>query len=512
MQGRTPNFNKLPLIVCLLMFFLTCVFHVSVSYFQIRHQKQFSNVLLNKAEHISADISSAINAASQISSRQCDTKTINKLRVILANYEYVHDLGLIRKGKVKCSANWGKLDKTTLLTQQLYNSSSGYDFAAEVAGVFPVETKYDVTKRDDIIAFTVNKPFKHIDELNKHFEFKIISKNKEYVFHHYETQYQFNSKTFLPTQQVETCSTQFSYCVVTENNRPGILYFPLYISVLIICMLGLISFLIAYSLSSYFDMQNSMEFRLRSAIKNAQLYLEYQPIIDVKTNKIIGVESLVRWKDEIHGQVSPELFLGVAEQLSLYPMLAYECATKALQELAPIMKTDHGFSVAINVNAYEIENPEFLDYLHQLCSEYELRNDQVKIEITERIGLPLTLLACFALKAKKYGFKIALDDFGTGVSNLVWLTEINFDVIKIDKVFTQSITDGVKQKMILAIMSLVSELNRTVIFEGVETVDEYNFIESHNEDYQIQGWYFYKSLSLQDLQNALVGNDNAQTL
>jgi EAL domain-containing protein (putative c-di-GMP-specific phosphodiesterase class I) len=79
-------------------------------------------------------------------------------------------------------------------------------------------------------------------------------------------------------------------------------------------------------------------------------------------------------------------------------------------------------------------------------------------------------------------------------------------------VFTQSITDGVKQKMILAIMSLVSELNRTVIFEGVETEDEYNFIESHNEDYQIQGWYFYKSLSLQELQNALVGNDNAQTL
>lgn len=66
--------------------------------------------------------------------------------------------------------------------------------------------------------------------------------------------------------------------------------------------------------------------------------------------------------------------------------------------------------------------------------------------------------------------------------------------------------------MILAIMSLVSELNRTVIFEGVETVDEYNFIESHNQDYQIQGWYFYKSLSLQELQSALVGNDNAQTL
>ena len=78
-------------------------------------------------------------------------------------------------------------------------------------------------------------------------------------------------------------------------------------------------------------------------------------------------------------------------------------------------------------------------------------------------------------------------------------------MIKIDKVFTQSISDELKQEMLLAIMSLITNLNRTVIFEGVETVEEYNFIKNYNDDYQVQGqgWYFYKSLPLTELLHVL---------
>ena len=107
---------------------------------------------------------------------------------------------------------------------------------------------------------------------------------------------------------VETCSTQFQYCIETYNNRPGLLYFPFYISALLIGLIGFISFLIAYSICSYLDKSHSMEFRFRKAIENEELYLEYQPILELKSNKIIGVESLIRWKDSVYGNVSPELF------------------------------------------------------------------------------------------------------------------------------------------------------------------------------------------------------------
>ncbi|MBD57651.1 EAL domain-containing protein [uncultured Pseudoalteromonas sp.] len=315
---------------------------------------------------------------------------------------------------------------------------------------------------------------------------------------------QVSDKRREPSKILEPCSYGFKYGNnIKEKNKAGLMGFPPYISVLLICLLTIISFLFIYSLISYLDLRRSIEFRLKRAIRKREIYLEYQPIVDVKTNKITSVESLVRWKDSIHGQVSPEQFLELAEQLSLYPILAKQCLTKMIAELGQLMNTDRRFSVAINVNSYEIQDPEFLDYLHQLCCKHKVNHEQIRIEITERIGLPLQEISCFALKAKTYGFKIALDDFGTGVSNLVWLTEINFDVIKIDKVFIQSIMDDEKQNMIVAIISLVTNLNRIVIFEGVETVEQYSFIRKYNKGYLVQGWYFYKSLSLAELLSEL---------
>ena len=505
MKGKTlkTNNNKQTIYIVFIMVFFIFSFHLIVSYLQLNYQKQFANSLLLKAESISSDLAASMRDVSAISPSQCDATTINELRIILSKYEYTHDLGLIFDDRVLCSANWGLLDAPFLLEGVFYHSPSGYQFAAKVGGIFPVPAKYDITKKDNVIAFTINQPFKSFDHLDKGFSYKIVSKNKQHTFHNYSSQYQLKNNTFLKSQVLEICSKKFQYCVETTNNRPGLLYLPLYVSALLICLIGLVSFLIAYSIISFLDKNHSIEFRLRKAIQSGDLYLEYQPIIELKNCKIVGVESLVRWKDAVHGNVSPELFLSIAEQLSLYSKLAYDSVKRAFIELSPILHRDPEFTVAINVNAYEIKTPEYLDRLNKLCDRYQIKPQQVKIEITERIGLPLKELSDFATRAKDFGFVIALDDFGTGVSNLVWLTEINFDIIKIDKILTQSITDEFKKDMVLAIMSLVSNLNRLVIFEGVETVEEYSFIKEYNSDHQVQGWYFYKSLSLTELHKVL---------
>ncbi|MEQ5873199.1 EAL domain-containing protein [Pseudoalteromonas sp. NFXS39] len=507
MQGKIfqLNNNKQTIYIVFIMLFFTLSLHLLISYLQVNHQKQFAESLLTKAENISNDIVASIQEVATLSPNRCDSDSINTLRIILSKYEYTHDLGLIFDGKVGCSANWGQFETPILFAREFYSSSSGYQFASKVGNIFPVPARYDITKKDNVIAFTINEPFKSFDHLEKGFSYKIISKNESHTFHNYKSEYQFKKDTLLNSQELKICSSKFEYCVETLNNRPGLLYLPIFISSSLICLIGLISFLIAYSVISYFDKNSSIEFRLRKAIKNGELYLEYQPIIELKNNKIIGVESLVRWKDAVHGNVSPELFLSIAEQLGLYSTLAYDLVKRAFAELSAILHRDPEFTVAINVNAYEIKTSEYLDNLYELCMGYKIKPQQVKIEITERIGLPLEELSNFATRAKHYGFIIALDDFGTGVSNLVWLTEINFDIIKIDKILTQSITDEFKQDMVLAIMSLVTNLNRLVIFEGVEVFEEYNFIKAFNPNHQIQGWYFYKSLPLTELNKALDG-------
>ncbi|MBB1469925.1 EAL domain-containing protein [Pseudoalteromonas sp. SG41-5] len=488
----------------LLLLLLICISHFGANYVQMLYQKKFTQSLISKAEEISSDISQSIYQTEAINPRRCDEETVNKLRILLTNYHYTHDVGLVKQNRIICSANWGILKEPVELNVDFFKGNTGFYFAQKVEGIFPIDAKYDIAKRNGIVAFTIQDPFKYFDQANKDFSFNITSIDGLYVFHQFDSEFQFDNEFNLLSQEVKSCSTKFGYCASVLNNRPGLLFFSTLTLTAVLLLLCVISFLIIYSFISYIERTNSIEFRLRNAIADESIYLEYQPILEVQSKQIIGVECLIRWKDEVYGQVSPELFLSIAEQLNLYPSMAFSSVQRAFKELSPFVIEKDDFSIAINVNSFEIQSSEYLPFLNEQCELYKISQKQIKIEITERIGLPLNELSHFALQAKRYGFTVALDDFGTGVSNLVWLTEINFDIIKIDRIFTQSITDPLKKDMLLAIMALFTNLNRIVIFEGVETQEQCEFIEKYNKCYQVQGWYFYKALPLDALKELIV--------
>nr|WP_242009744.1 EAL domain-containing protein [Vibrio furnissii] len=231
--------------------------------------------------------------------------------------------------------------------------------------------------------------------------------------------------------------------------------------------------------------------------------MEYQPIVVARDQRIKAVESLVRWEDSQYGRVSPELFIGIAEKLSLYPQLAYFIVERSISEMAPIMREHPDLALGINITAFELQDPHFLPYLDKLTTEYGIPNAKIKIEITERIDLPLLELADFSRDAKAMGFVVVLDDFGTGVANLVWLTEMDFDYIKVDRVFVNALNYDIKRNIVRPVMELLTNLNKQVIFEGVETEHEFNIIKDNYPDASIQGWYFYKSLPSSELRDVL---------
>lgn len=165
-----------------------------------------------------------------------------------------------------------------------------------------------------------------------------------------------------------------------------------------------------------------------------------------------------------------QTFIGIAEKLSLYPQLACFIIERSISEMAPIMREHPDLALGINITAFKLQDPRFLPYLDKLTTEFGIPNAKIKIEITERIDLPLLELAEFSRDAKAMGFVVVLDDFGTGVANLVWLTKMDFDYIKVDRVFVNALNYDIK--------------------------DSY-------PDASIQEWYFYKSLPSGELRDVL---------
>lgn len=475
----------------------------SLNKIQIYEQNSFARELLRSAESVSNEISFAIQEVSKYSLNECNEESIYVLKVISNRLNFVYDLGLLLNGRVVCTANWGRLKNPGNLPNDFYSIPAGLEFYSAAKNIFPIDMDLDVTRQSNIVAFTVPNAFQSFLDFNFEFSFEIKSSDLRHTFLSYESAYQNEDHFSFLSYNTILCSNIFNYCVHTYNARPGVFYYsPLALSFIVTVNL-MMSFLLWYSLFSFFDKRKTLDFRLKKAIFKQKLYMEYQPILSTRTNKIVGVESLIRWDDKFFGKVSPEVFLSMSEQLGWYPDIAWFTFNRAIKEMSGILKNDSTFTLAINVNSFEVQHKDYLPKLKRCVDENGVGPGQIKIEITERIGLPLEEISFFSRRAKELGFEVLLDDFGTGVANLVWLTEVDFDAIKIDKIFTRSLTNDLNRNIILSIVSLVVGLDKKIIFEGVELEEEYNIIKQYHEESYIQGWYFYKSMPIGEIEKIL---------
>ncbi|RUO24348.1 hypothetical protein CWE09_10760 [Aliidiomarina minuta] len=489
------------LAVCVVLLFAV---HSLTKDYQRAEQQQFSNSLLNHAELVSSQVMNAMRNAQDESISKCTAESLDQLRRIANQYLYVYDLGVVEADQVLCTANWGVFTTPSMLPDTYYGASSRFQLYSRAEGIFPVPLRLDITRGGSILAFTAEFSFQHFINQNRGFSYSLGMADQAHDFLNYQSRRQtigwperFNLSMFQLTTQ--SCSEIFRYCVQTKNNRAGILYFSAYFIAVIVVISLIFGFLVAYTIQSYLYKKNSMEFRLRRAIQTRLIYVEYQPILHAGTGKIVGVESLVRWNDAIYGKVSPEHFISIAENMGLYEELTFHVAGTSIEEMAPVLKRDSNFTLSINVSSFEVLCDEYLLFLKNKVKACGVPHNQLKIEITEKISVPLEALSAFSHKAKQCGFRVSLDDFGTGVANLVWLTEMAFDDIKIDRTFTQSLNDAFKDKMVLSIMAMVSDLHKQVIFEGVETQGELDVIVDRFSDAYVQGWYYYRSLSKEAL-------------
>jgi predicted signal transduction protein with EAL and GGDEF domain len=239
---------------------------------------------------------------------------------------------------------------------------------------------------------------------------------------------------------------------------------------------------------------------LKKALQNHGLSLYYQPQIDVKTEKIIGLEALIRWFTP-QGAISPGQFIPIAEETGLIveigEFVLYEgCKAAVAWANQGIL---HGH-VAINVSARQLMHHNFMNTLDTVIRQTGCNPSYIELEITESSILeqPEKMISMLQI-IKSKGFKISIDDFGTGYSSLSYLKNLPIDKLKIDISFIRNITHEPKnQTIVKTIIALAKGLGMSVLAEGVESTEERAFLKTHEVD-SIQGFYYYKPISADDI-------------
>lgn len=244
-----------------------------------------------------------------------------------------------------------------------------------------------------------------------------------------------------------------------------------------------------------------LESNLRKAIKQQELIVHYQPIIDLSDGKIAGFEALVRWQHPQYGMISPQSFIPVAEETGLIIPIDRWVLQQACHQLRLWQKeklTDYPLFISVNLSARQFAQLDLIDRIDQILAQTQLPPESLKLEITESAIMDNVNFASVILqKLRERSIGLSIDDFGTGYSSLSYMHSFPVNTLKIDRSFVQRL-DGNPQNLglIPAIISIAKTMGMSAIAEGIETTQQLNQLKTLGCDFG-QGYLFSKPMEAQ---------------
>ncbi len=237
-----------------------------------------------------------------------------------------------------------------------------------------------------------------------------------------------------------------------------------------------------------------MESELRRAIDEQQLFLHYQPIVDLHDERIHGFEALVRWDHPVHGRLPPSAFLPLAEEKGLIGDLGLWVLREACRQTAIWRRqfpVHSDLTISVNFSGKELQDPSVLDTLDRVLAETGLRTADLNIELTETILLAAARPGCDALdRMRMRDMNLHMDDFGAGLSSLGFLSRLPIRALKLDRSFVRDLgSDSSLGSVLEGVLVMAHARNLKVIGEGIETPEQYALLRAAGCDCG-QGFYF----------------------
>jgi EAL domain-containing protein (putative c-di-GMP-specific phosphodiesterase class I) len=247
---------------------------------------------------------------------------------------------------------------------------------------------------------------------------------------------------------------------------------------------------------------------LRRALDRDEIFLQYQPVIEMATGQVVGAEALARWHHRDRGPISPATFIPLAEETGLIGELGDRVLTAACRQ-ARAWQLEHPemtkFSIGVNISSRQLIQSDFVERVAFALEQADLAASTLVLEITETTLMRDTDRSILTLcSLRSMGVRIAIDDFGTGYSSLGYLQQLPVDILKIDRTFVAAIEGASADRSLApAIVSLAATLGLLVVAEGVETALQAETLRRVGCEFA-QGFYFARPLDHEVMGQLLV--------
>ncbi|WP_315134752.1 EAL domain-containing protein [Achromobacter marplatensis] len=462
--------------------------------------------LLAQAVRVSQESQRLIQAATH-STDLCSESDVATLRVLLFNATFLRDIGRLRDGMLVCSAAWGVLAFPHPLPPASFTTRHGTTLWVGAANIIDRRIIGDMAARNDVVVFTAPGAFDGFPEPGSGIDSQLVTRDGAHVFRRFGRSdglvfYEGASpseNSLRAERLVAECAppTAPDICAVSRVSSHDWFTLP----ALILAGTGaLVGGLLAGLCVLWHQQSKSERAALRKAIRRGGVQVRYQPLRELSTRRLVGVEALARWRGRDGSAVPPALFVPLAEEMGLGRELSRVVTQIALHDLAGRLRDATGFYVSINVSAEDLQDDAYPDFLLRTVNEQGIAPPRVALEITEGSPLSDGHVRGIIRTLRTQGFRILIDDFGTGNSNLNYLAEMQADTIKLDRRFTQAIGAEPAGTLIIDhVIDISRALGVGLIVEGIETEDQAQYLTSRQPAAVGQGWLLGRAVRAEDI-------------
>lgn len=258
---------------------------------------------------------------------------------------------------------------------------------------------------------------------------------------------------------------------------------------------------------NYLLRRTEVENAIRRGLSDEEFEVYYQPVYDLHTKKLHGAEALLRLHDSVLGEVYPDEFIPVTEQMGLIDEVDDMVLGKVCEFVESGLPERKGMqTLNVNLSMIQCMQKGFVDRINKIVERYDIKKSMITFEITESVGADdYQKLGEIIKELKSSGYQFAMDDYGTGYSNIQSIFSLDFDVVKIDKSILWAAEKGELGMTILTnSINMIRQMKKKIVVEGVETESQIKLLESLGVDYQ-QGFYFSKPIPKADFIRDILG-------
>lgn len=266
----------------------------------------------------------------------------------------------------------------------------------------------------------------------------------------------------------------------------------------------LISLVLSTILTRALQTMGAMPTMIRTGLKRGEFHMDYQPLIDLSSGRIVGVEALLRWnRGKTAEVIGPDEFIPVAEQSGIIPLVTARVFELVAEDARRIQQLAPGLHFAINVAAADLHRPDLIEDVLRLAHRSGVSLTNLIIEVTERSLVDVERARDTLHRLREEGIRLAIDDFGTGYSSLAYLAQLEIDFVKIDRLFVQALgTESATSHVAVRIIEMAKDLDLKIIGEGVETASQAELLKTLGVEFA-QGYVFGRPAALDDLLHRL---------